>query len=78
MPRPAPDVPRRSITVRVPEDALETIDAAAEAAGESRTEYLIGAALNRSAGDLRAGLTRRQRRAIAREVSRFLLEDLEL
>lgn len=82
MGRPAGGGGRRSgerrVQLRVAADVLETIDAAAEKAGETRTEYLVGAGLMRAAEELRNLLTPRQRKAIAREISRYVLEDLEL
>ena len=74
--RPEGSDERVQISIRVPADALETIDAAAEASGESRTDYMIGAALLAAAEQMRTRLTRDQREAIARELSRYVIEEL--
>lgn len=66
------------LSVRLPEDVIDTIDAGAAAIGESRTEYLIGAALARASMDLREQLTSRQREAVRRELGDAALAEVGL
>jgi uncharacterized protein (DUF1778 family) len=62
------------VQIRVPAEVLALIDAAAEAAGETRTAYLLAAALHRAEAEA-GGLTQRQRRDLAGRVAAFIRED---
>lgn len=60
-------------------DAMALIDRGAAAAGESRSEFVIRAAVARATGKLRStGLTKAQRRAIVRALAKFVSEDMEV
>ena len=63
----------RRIMISVADDLLAQIDEAATAAGETRSGYLIAAALQRAAGD---ALTDLQRRRIAAALGEYVRREM--
>ncbi len=68
----------RQVAIHVPDDvSLETIDAAAKAAGETRSSFILKAALLRANGMV-ARMSPKDRKALSREIGEAVLRALRL